>query len=473
MTTIDIKTDRKGRRLFYFNQRIIERFDAPNPSEIDPKFHQKLISTYDFIKTRLANFNNVTQHNALACFAGNMVAHYLIEEWCYEPYQPPVNLVIAIQLGSSAYPSIKVSEYYGLPGFTRNAIAYLLNECVNVGLVAIVQKGYRNEGYHTGYATIIKPTKLLTDHIIDIHPYVTFDEVKPNRLVEIRDEDKVLVKPRAGSLAELARLNKNVTKINRSYEQYRFEVSTRNYRNTTVGKKYNYYSYSLPYGVRSTDSPVNIDIYGDLSLKRIFNNGTLKSGGRFTCQFHNMPGAERRNIIIDGVPTIELDYSNHHSRILYHTNLKQDYPGDIYDIGLTSGHASANDIRKLVKQAFLIIFNCGSWQSFYQAYAHELQSANPAIALPPDVTAKSIVAALKATHPNLATYFCKDKSYELMNLDSKIAEDVLLEFVKLGKPCLGIHDSFIVKLEDEDLLRQVMKTSYQKILKTSFLPRIT
>ncbi len=46
--------------------------------------------------------------------------------------------------------------------------------------------------------------------------------------------------------------------------------------------------------------------------------------------------------------------------------------------------------------------------------------------------------------------------------DSQLAEEIMLHFAKQDKPCLSVHDSFIVKEQDEDKLRQVMISIYKK-----------
>ncbi|MFZ9080527.1 MAG: hypothetical protein ACO23H_18485 [Alphaproteobacteria bacterium] len=54
------------------------------------------------------------------------------------------------------------------------------------------------------------------------------------------------------------------------------------------------------------------------SLYRVFNDPTLKTGGRFYGGWwQNIPKSLRRYLVIDGKRTIELDYANHHPTILY------------------------------------------------------------------------------------------------------------------------------------------------------------
>ena len=47
-----------------------------------------------------------------------------------------------------------------------------------------------------------------------------------------------------------------------------------------------------------------------------------------------------------------------------------------------------------------------------------------------------------------------------MNLDAKIAEQVLYGFAIQERACLGVHDSFIVQIQDEQRLHDLMVEAY-------------
>ena len=49
---------------------------------------------------------------------------------------------------------------------------------------------------------------------------------------------------------------------------------------------------------------------------------------------------------------------------------------------------------------------------------------------------------------------------ELMNIDSKIAEYVIKDFVKTDTPILTVHDSFIVPFGEEDRLEKLMEEAF-------------
>ena len=75
-----------------------------------------------------------------------------------------------------------------------------------------------------------------------------------------------------------------------------------------------------------------------------------------------------------------------------------------------------------------------------------------------------LITAIKTKHDRLKKkgYLWSGVGLQLQFIDSEIAEQVMLEFARQDKPIIPIHDSFIVKAEDEELLRQGMITAYQQ-----------
>jgi len=50
-----------------------------------------------------------------------------------------------------------------------------------------------------------------------------------------------------------------------------------------------------------------------------------------------------------------------------------------------------------------------------------------------------------------------------MNLDSRICEYVIADFVQTNTPILTVHDSFIVPFGENDRLHQLMKEAFEAI----------
>ena len=78
-----------------------------------------------------------------------------------------------------------------------------------------------------------------------------------------------------------------------------------------------------------------------------------------------------------------------------------------------------------------------------------------------------LLKRVRQKHEVIQHHFYTGIGLRLQKLDSIIAEQVMLQLLQLDKVCLPVHDSFIVQFECADLLVQVMKKEYEKILKQS------
>jgi hypothetical protein len=187
------------------------------------------------------------------------------------------------------------------------------------------------------------------------------------------------------------------------------------------------------------------------AMHRVYNGGwTL--GGRFYGSFWmNMPGNDRRHILIDGSETLEVDYDQLHARIVY-AWAKKKLVGDAYVI---DGFE-----RKIAKRAFFIIVNARSYLAAKGAVAEFLTEKN----LDPKLAGK-LIKAMKERHHEVGEYFHTGCGLKLQNLDSQMAEYVLrVMTIRKGIPCLPIHDSFIVPEGQVKNLVRAMKTAYEKFV---------
>ena len=60
---------------------------------------------------------------------------------------------------------------------------------------------------------------------------------------------------------------------------------------------------------------------------------------------------------------------------------------------------------------------------------------------------------------------CSGAGLRLMNIDSRICDYVIADFVKTDTPILTVHDSFIVQIGEEDRLNQLMKKAFNEVTK--------
>jgi len=193
-------------------------------------------------------------------------------------------------------------------------------------------------------------------------------------------------------------------------------------------------------------------------LHRVFNTYP-DNGGRFYGAWHiNMPKAVRRCIVINGEPACELDYKAHHIRMLYH-EVEIDYRDDPYE-ELCRDDLSQRAVYKIVS---LVSINAETRQAAVNGIRKQLRDKG----IPFDYTDKSIKACIEKfceIHKPIVRFLNTGQWGYLQYKDSQITSHILIRMVKEGIPCLPIHDSYIVPLQHEDLLHEVMIEAYQKVM---------
>lgn len=205
--------------------------------------------------------------------------------------------------------------------------------------------------------------------------------------------------------------------------------------NTTLDK----YSYSL--GNDAVKKPV---------FKRVFNKGSLSYGGRFysigAFNFQGLQEEKRAEIRIDNQRIVEIDYKSIHPNILY-SMIDKELDHDPY---LISGVD-----RKIVKVVFLILVNSKSELMVKRAVKEKL-------GYPHSFTTAVINKILEKNVEIKDLFFKNDIGLRLQNIDSKIAEQVMLKYINsCGRAILSVHDSFIVIESDKSLLKSIMMDVYK------------
>ena len=194
--------------------------------------------------------------------------------------------------------------------------------------------------------------------------------------------------------------------------------------------------------------------------RRIFSRNSWELNGRWNGGFwQNLPKYMRRDILIDGEPTDEIDYSGLHPSLLA---LRQGYrlSGDPYDLGKhVCPRIPLQDQRKVVKQLVLIGINAKDRNAAFRAFQSDNKGYKKA-------DLEQVLDAFVDKHPFLADSICADQGIKLMNVDSKLTTHIINQFVALGKPILPIHDSYIVKTEDRQLLRSAMSKACVDVVGT-------
>ena len=217
---------------------------------------------------------------------------------------------------------------------------------------------------------------------------------------------------------------------------------------------------------RQSNKQVFVNItHHDKFVRRIFNNNTFDDGGRFYGGWwQRIDGDYRKDIRMNDVPTVEIDYSSLHV-ILAYTEAGLDYwqntDKDPYDLPVR-GVNNPEHSRDITKLFFLLSLNASDEQALFKAFRSELNYKAYAYTFPDEVLAE-LLDTIKQGHPDIAHLICSGAGLKLMNIDSRICEYVIADFVKTDKPILTVHDSFIVPFGEEDRLLQLMKEAFEHV----------
>ena len=207
---------------------------------------------------------------------------------------------------------------------------------------------------------------------------------------------------------------------------------------------------------------VNCMVNSDANLmKRVFNVD-WHHGGRFYQAPHiTIPSACRQTIVINGEPTVELDFSGMHIRMLYHLTDK-DYRGECYV------HEKSDEVNKLdrerIKLASLIVINSGDRAKAIRAIHNECRKKDIHYPKGGFYRYNALLDSFEKHHEPIEQFFYTKKGRELQYQDSTIMANILSRMTKQNIPALPVHDSVICPVRHEDFLRQVMIEEYEKVM---------
>ena len=203
---------------------------------------------------------------------------------------------------------------------------------------------------------------------------------------------------------------------------------------------------------------------------RIFN-GTFDEGGRFYNAHgvvQSLPSEERAKITIDGSPVTECDYTALHPSILA-TEQKYDFDEGFDPYNIEIAGYDKKLLRKLAKMAMLIRLNCRNDASYVMALSQWISKNLSTKQLYKDkqipkiiIDPMEILYAIIDNNPYLLEKFQSNAivGLRLQCVDSSIAAKVINYFVQQNKCILCVHDSFIVKHEDQQELLEVMEWAF-------------
>ncbi|MDP4532515.1 hypothetical protein Q9252_10205 [Marinobacter salarius] len=292
------------------------------------------------------------------------------------------------------------------------------------GFLVKVAGGCKGKEHFQGLTAAYKQTAQLQEWFRDHYEALGPDHLDTRyEPIHLKDREKVLIDYVDNEHTE--GLRKQIDSINEAIRNHSFEIP--------IGKGY----------ARVHSS--------ELELTRNFRED-FQSGGRLSCPLQRLSKKDRGLLRINGKGVVELDYKSHQARMLYHLNGKTP-PLDCYE------HPSIP--RPLMKEATIRVMNCKSELQTLGALRKLLRDEPETDDLP---TGPELLEAVWESHP-LIRQTMEDPLWEKLHyLESSIAVNIMEKLTAKGKPCLGIHDSFVVEENDRDLLRALMVDEYRKVM---------
>ena len=192
------------------------------------------------------------------------------------------------------------------------------------------------------------------------------------------------------------------------------------------------------------------------------------SFGRIYWEMTNRKRLLRYSLRAGASATVELDFRNLHSRMLY-ASVSRDYRGDLYnDICLKVGDTE-NILRPLAKNLLNAMINATNehdaiaavnremWQKSFsdasvckqRAFLKELCGVD---------NVKVLAPALLEVHAPIAHLLHHDQGVHLMAREAEIALEIMYRMItRHAASCLSIHDGFITANKNANTLTAVMK----------------
>lgn len=376
-------------------------------------------------------------------------------------------LNLKIGAGSKTYIAVHLNKnHYSIPQrYKKSFFAYsivndVIDELKAQGWIYTI-KGSFDKAKKSGIPTRIRPLPKLEVELRKI----SLNDI----IVEIPDELIHLRKDVGGHRFEINYKDTRLTKQMRadllSYSQLRKQsiISLVNVPKKLFKAHWDELKHFVNTGIQNLT--INKGLISYIPLRTTFLvrkfNDTFKKGGRFYCGIEsNLSKHLRPYIYINNSPTVELDYSGMHVRMLYHIKQRQNRK-DVYNV-----EPQNPQLRDIYKDVALISINSKINKA---VKAIRLCLANkPTKKLLPnlnDATINGLISNFKNAHSPIKDKLFSGIGITLQNLDSMIANDILKHFTKKKVLCLCIHDSFIAPKGHRAELDRIMKRSYKKVMR--------
>lgn len=196
--------------------------------------------------------------------------------------------------------------------------------------------------------------------------------------------------------------------------------------------------------------------YDPIRVTRKFSQELTKHGRIYSGHWQNCKAETRKTITINNEETVEIDIVNCSLRMVLHLK-KIKIDGDLYTV--------AEYPRALVKDAINMMLNQNGVKSTEQGCARVAQSMKDKHKGYALKYLRELTEACYNHYNFIAEeYFFQGRGLDLQYLDSKVCLKVIEEFTRDNQVVLTVHDSFIVRKELENKLKDSITRHYEEII---------
>ena len=458
----------KGRHLLRNEQKNDDDFDVWHSRPLDvhrwsdfPEVNQLVDRVFDdFTEEQKANISGRSNNSGKASGKTHLkvVLLDLYVAWKNDP-----DMCLGVMLSNDAH---KVGSRYNAIHISRRIRGVIL-ELETADLINVKSGSYSRFGDTKGNRTTrIKATGLLVMHFegLEVHPYAIGRHEDTECIILNETDTNEFGEPIGGEKKSKPIEYKDTPKTN----QWREELTA--YNNQLAATYIDIFTLEEPTITRLKSNgdkqTIGINQNGKF-VRRIFSRGDWMFNGRFYGGWWQQIGEDlRRDITLNNLPTVEVDYKGLHASILAAEAGQYDRDKDIYNLGEQILHQFDMDRqRKIVKLLVLTAINAKTQKSAFSAFRDDCDAGTPEKTLTNNELEQYLTKFIQL-HPYLEDKLCTDQGVRLMFLDSQITAMIINNFVKMEKPILSVHDSYIVQTTDVDELRNEMRKASLAIVNT-------
>ena len=192
------------------------------------------------------------------------------------------------------------------------------------------------------------------------------------------------------------------------------------------------------------------------------NTNKLLYGGRSSGYWMQVKKADRKNITINGKRTVRCDYPSSSINILYLIET-----GKMLGKGV-DGYKVDGIPREIIKSMVNRMINNSrrtDCTNAFKSYIEKTATKDERVFMKlTPLTPKEIQNRILEHHPTIAKHFYKGADYgqRIAWVEANVVFEVASQLAMMDVPVLTIHDEFICKKADEDLVWQSMYSTYHK-----------